>query len=182
MMLVKILKFGSNWWARFGRDPQDRYRFTRHAAYFNSTGLCSGNKVRRYWIVPGLVRFNGVGGFNPHFPNRSVGVTFECTELLFTPGGNRLLFQRNVGCSVQPDYFLVVLAADQCGTFDCLAADWKADSVSVIAVSQAGTKQEAMLLMRPLDWVRTSLGLWQLTTASLVSHPRLELFESRITS
>jgi hypothetical protein len=25
MMLVKILEFGSNWWARFGRDPHDRY-------------------------------------------------------------------------------------------------------------------------------------------------------------
>ena len=47
MMLVKILGFGSNWWARFGRDPQDRYRFTRHAAYFNSTGVRCGNKIRR---------------------------------------------------------------------------------------------------------------------------------------
>ena len=35
----KVLKFGSNWWARFGHDPRDRYRYTRHAAYFNSTGL-----------------------------------------------------------------------------------------------------------------------------------------------
>ena len=59
MMLVKILGFGSNWWARFGRDPQDRYRYTRHAAYFNSTGVRCGNKMRRYWVVPGLIRFNG---------------------------------------------------------------------------------------------------------------------------
>lgn len=181
-MLVKILKFGSNWWARFGRDPQDRYRFTRHAAYFNSTRLCSGNKVRRHWIVPGLIRFNGVGGFNPQFPYRSVGVTFECTELVFAHGGYRLLFQRKVGCSVQPDYFLVVLSADHCGTCDCSAADWKADSVRVIAASQSDTKQEAMLLMRPLDWLRTRLGLWQLTTGPLVSHSRLELVENEVTN
>ena len=73
MMLVKILEFGSNWWARFGRDPHDRYRYTRHAAYFNSTGVRCGSKMRRCWIVPGLIRFNGVGDFNPQFPNRAVG-------------------------------------------------------------------------------------------------------------
>ncbi len=91
MMLVKILEFGSNWWARFGRDPQDRYRYTRHAAYFNSTGVRCGSKMRRYWIVPGLIRFNGVGDFNPQFPNRAVGEVFECTDLVFACGGNRVL-------------------------------------------------------------------------------------------
>jgi hypothetical protein len=181
-MLVKILKFGSNWWARFGRDPQDRYGFTRHAAYFNSTGLYSGNKVRRHWIVPGLIRFNGVGDFNPQFPNRSVGVTFECADLEFALGGNRLVFERKVGRSVQPNYFLVVLSADHCGMFDCLASDWTTDSVQIIAVSQSGAKQEAMLLMGPLDWVRTSLGVWQLRTGPFVSHPHLELVEDEVTS
>jgi hypothetical protein len=176
-MLVKILKFGSNWWARFGHDPHDRYRFTRHAAYFNSTGLCSDSKVRRHWIIPGLIRFNGVGDFNPQFPNRSVGVTFECADLVFALGGNRLLFQRKAPTSAQPDYFLVVLSADQFGSFDCVTRDWKEDSVQAIAVSQAGTRLEAMLLMKPLDWVRTSLGHWQLRTGSIREHARLELVE-----
>jgi hypothetical protein len=179
-MLVKILKFGSNWWARFGHDPGDRYRFTRHAAYFNSTGLCSGSKVRRHWIVPGLIRFNGVGDFNPQFPNRSVGVTFECADLVFALGGNRLLFQRKATTSAQPDYFLVVLSADQFGTFDCLARDWKEDSVQAVAVSQSGTRQEAMLLMKPLDWVRTALGYWQLRTGSIPEGTRLELVEDGV--
>jgi len=182
-MLVKILKFGSSWWARFGRDPHDRYRFTRHAAYFNSTGLRSGSKVTRYWIVPGLIRFNGVGDFNPQFPNRSVGVTFECADLVFALGGNRLLFQRKVADSSQPDCFLAVLSADQFGAFDCLAPDWKADSVRAIAVSQCGARQEAMLLMKPLDWVRTALGLWQLRTeCSVFPSARLELVEDGVVS
>ena len=179
-MLVKILKFGSNWWARVGHDPHDRYRFTRHAAYFNSTGLCAGNKIRRHWIVPGLIRFNGVGGFNPQFPNRSVGVTFECADLAFALGGNRLLFQRKAGPSAQPDHFLGVLSADQHGTFDCLAPDWKADSVRLIALSQFGAKQEAMLLMKPLDWVRTRLGVWQLKTETPAPYQGLELVESQV--
>ena len=96
MMRVTVISFGSNWWARFGRDPRDRYRFTRRAAYFNSTGLRSGSKVRRYWIVPGLLRFNGVGDFNPQFPDRAIGATFECADLTFAFGGNRLLFVRKI--------------------------------------------------------------------------------------
>lgn len=47
-MLVKVLSFGTNWWARFGRDPFDPRRFTRHAAYYNSTGVRCGRKVRRH--------------------------------------------------------------------------------------------------------------------------------------
>jgi len=181
MMLVQILKFGSNWWARFGRDPLSHYRFTRHAAYFNSTGLQFGNKIRRHWIVPGLIRFNGVGDFNPQFPNRSLGVTFECVDLVFALGGNRLLFQRQVKGSPQPDYFVAVLSTEQFGAFDCLAPDWKADSARAIAVSQCGARQEAMLLMRPFDWARTTLGLWQLKTVSTVSESaRLELVEDGV--
>ena len=180
-MLVRILKFGSSWWARFGRDPYDRHRFTRHAAYFNSTGLPSGGKVRRHWIIPGLIRFNGVGDFNPHSPNRSVGVTYECADLVFALGGNRLLFRRKIAGSSRPNYFLAVLSADEFGAFDCLSPDWKADSVKAIAVSQCRARQEAMLLMKPLDWVRTMLGLWQLKTDSAGSHSaRLELLEDGV--
>jgi hypothetical protein len=179
-MLVKILKFGSSWWARFGHDPHDRYRFTRHAVYFNSSGLCSGNKVTRHWIIPGLIRFNGFGDFNSQFPNRSVGMTYECADLVFAFGGNRLLFRRNVAGSSQPDYFLVALSADEFGSFDCLAPDWKADSVRAIAVSQCGARQEAMLLMKTLDWVRTTLGFWQLKTSSVSHSARLELAEDGV--
>src|SRR5208337_2774241 len=153
MMLVQILNFGSNWWARFGSDPADRHRFTRRAAYFNSTGLRFGNKIRRHWIVPGLIRFNGVGDFNPQFPCRSVGAVFECTDLIFAFGGNRVLCQRS---------------------------DWKAASVLPIAVSESREKQEAMLLMKPLDWVRTTLGVWQLKTGLAPQSARLELLEDGV--
>ncbi len=181
MMLVQILNFGSNWWARLGSDPADRYRFTRHAAYFNSTGLRFGNKIRRHWIVPGLIRFNGVGDFNPQFPCRSVGAVFECTDLIFALGGNRVMFQRIAAHSVQPDYFLAVFSNDQFGTFDCQRSDWRAASVRPIAVSESPEKQEAMLLMKPLDWVRTALGVWQLKTGLTPPHDaRLELLEDGV--
>lgn len=176
-MLVQILKFGSNWWARYGRDLSDRYRFTRHAAYFNSTGLRFGNKFRRHWIVPGLIRFNGVGDFNPQFPGRSLGGTFECTNLTVAFGGNRVLFLSRVAHSAQPDRFLVVISDDQFGRFNCQRNDWNSPSVLAIAVSESREKQEAMLLMKPLDWVQTTLGVWQLKTGLVPQSARLELLE-----
>jgi len=124
-MLVKILEFGSNWWARFGRDPHDRYRYTKHAAYFNSTGVRCGSKMRRYWLVPGLIRFNGVGDFNPQFPNRAVGEVFECTDLVFACGGNRVLFRRKVAQSRRPDYFLLAVSSGRFGAVSFEASDWK---------------------------------------------------------
>jgi hypothetical protein len=46
-----LKRINLNWWACFGDDPRDWYRFTHHAAYFHFTGLCSGGKVWRLWIV-----------------------------------------------------------------------------------------------------------------------------------
>ena len=181
MMLVKILGFGSNWWARFGRDPQDRYRYTRHAAYFNSTGVRCGSKMRRHWVVSGLLRFNGVGDFNPQFPRRAVGKTFECTDLVFALGGNRVLFTRKVTQPGLPDFFLLAVSSDTRGGFDFEDAGWRSQSVTPIAVSHLREKQEAMLLMRAGDWVRSALGVWQLKVADSLPHgAALELLEDGI--
>lgn len=181
MMLVKILGFGSSWWARFGRDPHDRHRFTRHAAYFNSTGVRCGNEVSRHWVLPGLIRFNGVGDFNPQFPSRCVGETFECTDLAFACGGNRLLFVRKAATSVLPDYFLLAVSSDKCGLFNFGEPGWKSELVMPIAVSRLGDKQEALVLMDPAVYVRSSLGIWQLKTAVGVSQcASLELLEKQM--
>jgi hypothetical protein len=162
MMLVKILGFGSNWWARHGRDPEDRYRYTRHAAYFNSSGVRCGNKIRRHWVLSGLIRFNGVGDFNPHFPGRAVGETFECAPLAFAWGGNRMLFQRKVAQKCRPDFFLVVVSSDRFGSFDFADEGWKCQSVTPIALSHLLDMQEGLLLMQAGDWVRSVVGIWQL--------------------
>ena len=163
-MLVKVLSFGTNWWARCGRDPHDPYRFTRRAAYFNSTGVRCGRKIRRHWIVPGLIRFNGVGDFNPHLPTRSIGHTFRCSDLTFAFGGNRLLFERKASESDVPECYLVVVTSELHGRMDFDSGQWKSPSAAVIAASQLLEAQEAMLLMQPGDWVQTHCGFWQLTT------------------
>lgn len=180
-MLVKVLKFGSDWWARFGQNPEDLYRYTRRAAYFNSTGLTCGKSIRRYWVIPGLIRFNGAGDFNPHFPNRSIGSTFECTDLDFRFGGYRIVLVRKASRLAIPDYFLSALSSDHHGLFNWRTPGWDPDSVVPIAVSQSRDRQEALLLMRSGAWVRTLLGVWELRVdATPQKRARLELIEEGV--
>ena len=162
MTSVKILEFGSNWWVRFGRDYDDPLRYTRHAAYYNSAGIRCANKVRRYWVLPGLIRFNGVSDFNPHFPGRSIGETFWCTHPVLACGGNRVLFAKRAAKNTVPDYYLVVVSSDRHGALDFHDPAWKSQSVWPISISQLRDRQEVLLLMEPEDWVRSSLGLWRM--------------------
>lgn len=174
-MLVKILSFGCNWWRRFGHDPEDRFRYTKHAAYYNSTGVQCGNKIRRHWIVPGLIRFNGTGDFDPEVPARSVGQAFQCTEPVFALGGNRIVFEREVGACDSPDFFLIAVSSARYGFID-FRAQWKPAPCLAVATSQLREKQEALLLMKLDDWFRTELGIWRLAaTKELVSGAILQL-------
>jgi hypothetical protein len=161
-MLVQVLSFGSNWWARYGRDIDDGSRFTRHAAYFNSTGVRCGGKVRRHWVTSGLVRFNGVGDFNPNLPNRAIGQTFVCPDLTQAFGGNRLLFESRAARSAVPDCYLVVICSHIHGNVEFRSSVWKSVFSQIIAASQLHEKQEAMLLMKIGDWIQTDSGFWQL--------------------
>lgn len=161
-MLVKILSFGCNWWSRFGRDRGDRLRYTKHAAFYNSAGIRCGNKVRRHWVIPGLLRFNGSGDFNPHFPNRALGRIFSCTEPTFAYGGNRIVLNKAVsGCSTAACY-LIALTNERLGAFDFGSATWRSDGVHPIAATQLRDKQEALVLMRVGDWVSSEIGRWRL--------------------
>ncbi len=169
-MLVKILQFGTSWWSKAGSNPADPYRYTRRAAYFNSTGVRCGKKVRHHWLVRGLIRFNGVGDFNPNFPGRSIGQTFECSELGFAFGGNRLLFERKARNAAAPDCYLVAISHERCGQFDFASGDWKSPATVTLAISELRDQQEAMLLMQPGDWVRSNLGIWQLRTFAQVRY------------
>lgn len=165
-MLVKLVHFGCNWWARFGSDPADPHRYTRHAAYYNSTGIHCGRKIRRHWIVPGLIRFNGVGDFNPHLPGRSLGHTFLSSNLDIIFGGNRLLLKKMMPDSCVADWHVVVVSQETHGRIDLRSAPWKSPEARVISASQLRQNQEVMLLMKPGHWIQTVCGIWQLSVSN----------------
>jgi hypothetical protein len=178
MMSVRILEFGSNWWARFGPDHEDPHRYTRHAAYYNSAGIRCANRIRRHWVLPGLIRFNGVGDFNPHFPGRALGEIFWCADPVFTCGGNRVLFVRRAAKRMVPDRYLLVFSSDRHGALDLDNAGWKSQSIWPISISQLDDRQESLLLMEAEDWLSSTLGLWRLVVRpSLPNGASLQLAE-----
>jgi hypothetical protein len=88
------------------------------------------------------------------------------------------LFRKKAAQSGLPDFFLLALSSETRGNFDSEDAEWKSQSVTPIAVSHLREKQEAMLLMKAGDWVRTTLGFWQLRVSSnLPQGASLELLE-----
>jgi hypothetical protein len=109
-----------------------------------------------------------------------VGEVFECTDLVFACGGNRVLFRRKAQ-SCRPEYFLLVVSSGRFGSLSFEAPDWKSESLTPIAVSHIGERQEALLLMRPGDWVRSTLGIWQLRVAPNLPHgASLQLLEDGV--
>jgi hypothetical protein len=164
-MIIRIVSLGCNWWGRPGVDPDDPYQFTRSAAYFNSTGVRCGNKIRRHWVVDGLIRFNGVSDFDPQRPLNCIGRTYLCSDLTIWASGNRILFH-NSATGKSPDTCLVTLTSDEHGIIDYTIPGWKSTNVKPIAVSQLRQQQEAMFLMNPGDWIRTNCGVWCLTNST----------------
>lgn len=155
-MLVKVLSFGSNWWARGQHTPPQAM------AYYNSTGVRCGSKIRRHWVISGLLRFNAVSNFNPARPERAVGGVFLCSELVCALGGNRLLFQARLSDSLEADCYLICVSSVEYGLSDLGSSVWRSALSRVVAASQLGDRQEIMLLMRPADWISTRAALWQL--------------------
>jgi hypothetical protein len=80
---------------------------------------------------------------------------------MFAYGGNRVLFERKVKRSEIPDYYLVGMSRERYGRID-FKADWKPESCLAIATSELREKQEALLLMKLDDCVRSNLGRWRL--------------------
>ena len=91
-MRVRVISFGTNWWAACSHDLSDPMCFRRRAAWFNSAGLKQGRRLRFCWVFPGQIRFNRTSGFNPEFPLRSVGKSFHCSGPNVLRGRTHLLF------------------------------------------------------------------------------------------
>jgi hypothetical protein len=85
------------------------------------------------------------------------------------------LFLRKSPDRKPPDYYLVTISGNQHGRFDPHMDAWKSEAVVPIAVSRFREGCEALLLMKPGDWVRTVLGLWQLKTAAVRKSATLAL-------
>jgi hypothetical protein len=165
-MRVGIISFGSVWRRRFGRDAADPERF-RRAAYFNTSGVVVNGRMVHHRKIAGHVRFNGVGGFNPHYPQRMIGSIFECDGPCIWNGQNKVFFGRRLDYPERPDCFLVAIRSAEFGLVSVGANGWKSDDAWLISFSEWRGRQELLMLLPPDGWVQTELGRAALSPDSL---------------
>ena len=156
-MLVSVAGFGSLWRRRF-TQTQGGLRGSSLGVYYNTTGVEVAGTIRQRPRINGYARFHACGGFDPHHPSRAIGRIFECAEPCVWKGDNKILFQRALPAPEKPDRFLVVIRSKLHGLLSVGFTGWRSDETWLIAFSESGAEQEAMLLMAADGWIRTSLG------------------------
>lgn len=156
-MLVTVTGFGSVWRRKFGKSQADPLRFA-HGAYYNTTGVQIAGTMRQRPKIAGYARFHACGGFDSHRPSRMMGCVFECADPCVWRGENKLLFKRILSAPEKPDGFLVVVRPELNGVLKVGTIDWRSADTWLIAFSESGSQQEAMLLMPAYGWIRTELG------------------------
>jgi len=160
-VLVAVTGFGSVWRTRFSKNEQDPKRFAR-GAYFNTTGVMVNGQIRQRPQIVGYAKFNGVGGFDPNFPSRMINRVFDCADMCVWNGENKVLFRRVLPHGEVPDLFLVVSRPDVTGRLLVGTEGWRSDDTWLLAFSEDGQRQEAMLLMPAHAWIRSVLGTFVL--------------------
>ena len=158
-LVVQVVSFGSAWWVRPGRDVGDPERYTRRAAYFNSTGIEEGGKIHTAGPVHGLVRFNVSSGLDPHRTQNNIGQVFCFTEVERYRETNRLLALRRATTIATPTHFLLRVSSILHGSLSA-ARPWRSPDIQTIAVSRYRGRQESLLLLTAWSVIRTSLGVW----------------------
>ena len=66
----------------------------------------------------------------------------------------------------QPDAYLVSLTDSRNGEI-LFRSEWRSQQVTPISISSQRSRYEVMCLMSRLDWIKTSLGLWEIAENGL---------------
>jgi hypothetical protein len=151
-MRIALEGFGSIWSVRKGES-------SKRSAYYNTTGIIVGGRLRHQSRVYGHLRFNEVGGFNPNHIERNMGRVFESVGSV-DQGGARVLLHRLSSEPKVPEYFSFAVKSNRTGRLTIDNGVWKRDDVLLISLSEARDEQEAMLLMPPHSWFRGGLGVF----------------------
>ncbi len=176
-LFVQIVSFGSAWWVRPGSNEHDAERYTKHAAYFNSTGVCRGSKIHTAGPVHGVIRFNVSSGLNPHCTQENVGRIFRCHTLERYRETNRLLVFGPAATITTPTHFLIRLDSNVHGRL--VPRNPQPISVQVVSVSCYRGSQEALLLVEMGALVETTLGMWSVLQSGQ-RPPQLHLIDDQI--
>ena len=158
-MIIGLEGFGSVWSTRRGASREK-------TAFYNTTGIPVDGTLRHRSRYFGQLRFNAIGGFNPHHIEANIGRVFHAGRL---PSGDHpcLLLHHVVSPPQLPDYYLFRVEPDCTGVLEIGSSSWRSDGVILVSLSEFRERQEALLLMPMHGWIRTLGGRF-------VAEPALE--------
>jgi hypothetical protein len=153
-MLIGVEGFGSIWVRKPGPDRW-------HDAYLNTTGVPCRGRLRYRTRVSGMVRYHCIGGFNPQSISRNCGRVFECRKgMQEVQGSRRLLLDRTVPRADRVDAFLMATSSRDVDRTDWESPTSRSATATLVALSEFAGEQEALWLMTPYSWIRTSRGVF----------------------
>lgn len=159
-MLISVLGLGSIWTRREAKPTLRPGHFAVPAvAYYNTTGVLVGNKLRNRSCVYGVARFNASGGFRPDCMHQMVEKVFDCESPCVWNGHNKVLFKNLLRRPERPDAYLVIVTDEQSGGIAReRAGGWLHHDGHLISFSECNGRQEVMMIMPAYTWVRGRLG------------------------
>src|SRR5450759_4293399 len=93
-MLVAVQSLGSIWTARGPRTDAGGTNSARRGAYYNTTGVLAGDKLRNRSCIYGHVRVDECSGSHPLFAVRLIHRVYE-SEGVTVRNGRKKLLRRN---------------------------------------------------------------------------------------
>ena len=128
-MLVAVQSFGSIWTARTANTNPDRTKAAQRDAYYNTTGVLAGEKLRGRSCVYGYL----------------------------WDGRNRLFLRQLTPAGTRPDVYLFRIGTADTGWIDRSGA-WMCDAAQVVSFSEGNMQQEVLVVLPPFGWVRGEQG------------------------
>ena len=154
-MLVAMQSFGSIWTARVA--SAGCAGSARRVAYYNTSGVLAGSKLRNRSCIYGHVRVDECSGFHPPFADRLIHRVFESYGVTVWNGRNKLFLRQLAPYGTHPDVYLFRIRPADTGWIERAGA-WKCDAAQVVSFSEGNMQQEVLVVLPPFGWVRGENG------------------------
>ena len=156
-MLVAVQSLGSIWTARGARKDAGGTNSARRGAYYNTTGVLAGDKLRNRSCIYGHVRVDECSGFHPLFAVRLIHRVYESEGVTVRNGRNKLFLRQLTPEGTRPDVYLFRISPTDTGWLDRAGA-WNCDAAQVVSFSEGNGQQEVLIVLPPFGWVHGTQG------------------------
>ena len=156
-MLVAVQSFGSIWTARGASTEANGANSARRGAYYNTTGVLAGGKLRNRSCIYGYIRVDECSGFHPRLADRLIHRVYDSEGVSVWKGRNKLFLRQLTAHGTRPDVYLFRISPADTGWIDRAGA-WKCDAAQVVSFSEGNGQQEALIVLPPFGWVRGTQG------------------------